>query len=169
MKLKQSAIKLDNRKSNQALKQLKNEIDKKQTYLTEISKNIAASNEQFSKFRELIQLCSDSYGQQLQPQQAIYMGSVSAAPSAADENFNGGQQQYQVQESQLVQTSLSASNSTAGTPGTVYFINQNGNQSGSVVSGGGNVQQQVSSQQQMQYQQVQQLNNPNNVSLDDCF
>ena len=36
MKLKQSAIKLDNRKSNQSLKALKNEIDKKQTFISEL-------------------------------------------------------------------------------------------------------------------------------------
>ena len=59
MKLKQSAIKLDNRKSNQLLKQLKTEIEKKQTYLTELSKNITASNEQFNGiFKQMIQLCS---------------------------------------------------------------------------------------------------------------
>lgn len=60
MKLKQSAIKLDNRKSNQILKALKNEIDKKQTYLNEINKNITASNEQFNIFKRLIQISTET-------------------------------------------------------------------------------------------------------------
>ncbi len=163
MKLKQSAIKLDNRKSNQVLKQLKNEIDKKQTYLTEINKNIAASNEQFNKFKDLIKLCNDAFVQQA-PQQAIYLGSVGTAVSAIDENFN----QNYVQDNQLVQPSMSGTRSNiattegSGNPGTVYFINQSGNHSDNVQQ-----QQQASSQEQMQYQQQvhNQVNNLNNISF----
>ena len=55
MKLKQSAIKLDNRKSNQTLKTLKNELDKKQTYLTNLSKANAAYVEQLNLCRHLVE------------------------------------------------------------------------------------------------------------------
>ena len=55
MKLKQSAIKLDNRKSNQTLKTLKNELDKKQTYLSNLSKANAAYVEQLTLCRHLVE------------------------------------------------------------------------------------------------------------------
>lgn len=159
MKLKQSAIKLDNRKSNQSLKQLKTEIDKKQTYLTELSKNITASNEQFNMFKRLVQVCGET---QTNVNQAIYLGNVNTGNNAKGADQVQQTQQYQVQENQTVTPN-------PGANGTVYFINQ-------PVNCGGNVNVNVSSSgsgsgQQAQQQVYQQQPHQNNVRsfLSDLF
>ncbi len=178
IKLKQSAIKLDNRKSNQTLKTLKSEIDKKQTFITELNKNILACNDQFGMFKRLIQICSDinnnnnnnnSNSNNNNNTNGVAVGANVTQQGQQNPVVPGQTQQLQqINPSQpFQQPQQTVVQNNGPNAGTVYFINQtndngtnpnaanitNNNITASITNV--NLQTQPSQQQQYHSQQLQ--------------
>jgi hypothetical protein len=176
MKLKQNSLKMENRKCNQTIKTLKQESDRKQTVLQELTRNNSTLRDKLAVFKRLVQLCSPStVSSSSSPPGVSNASSGSSIAAVSNSSSSNTSSSNNTSASSSVPSQLLYSNNS--NPNSASFINSliflnNPSTASTAAANNGvgldstniyNQQIQLHLQQQQQHQQQQQQQQAQNI------